>query len=327
MLEILSITGPIYLAIAAGVVSMRLGLFSRGDTRVMGTFVVNIALPCLLFSALIRRPVAGVLDPVYLVAYALGILVTAGLGALWAWRVRRLSGATSIIMAMGMACPNSGFVGFPVILLTLPAVAGQVLAMNLLVENLVALPLLMALADQAAGVGVPWYRAIGQAARRLARNPLVIAIVLGLVVSGLGIPVPTVLDRTVTLFSQVSSGLSLFAIGAALGATPASGFSLRGLVGDVLPITLGKLIGHPLITIALVAGAGLLGLPALTPDLQGALILSAAMPMLSIYPILVLRHGHETLASTAVVVTTLATAVTLTLVLWVFSHHLPLLGG
>lgn len=331
MLEILSITGPIYLAIAAGHLSVRFGLFTRADVRVMGTFVISVALPCLLFGALIHRPVIEVLNPTYLLGYTIALLVTALLGGLWAWRVRGLTPSASVIVAMGTACPNSGFVGFPVVLLTLPAVAGQVLAMNLVIENLIALPLLMALADQAAGAGVAWHRALAQSAVRLARNPLVIAMVAGLAVSALGIPVPVVVDRTATLFAQVSGGLSLFAIGASLGGGPGDADGreggLRRLIADVAPITAGKLLVHPVVAAMVLAGLALIGLPALDADLHTALILSAAMPMLSIYPILALRHGHAALASAAVVITTLATAVTLTLVIWAIRQHLPILTG
>ncbi|MBA4265878.1 MAG: permease, partial [Comamonadaceae bacterium] len=45
MLEIFTITGPIYLCIAAGFASVRWGLFSAADVRVLGRFVIQIALP------------------------------------------------------------------------------------------------------------------------------------------------------------------------------------------------------------------------------------------------------------------------------------------
>jgi len=39
MLEIISITGPIYVAIALGFLTTRLGLFAKQDMRVLGKFV------------------------------------------------------------------------------------------------------------------------------------------------------------------------------------------------------------------------------------------------------------------------------------------------
>ena len=62
--------------------------------------------------------------------------------------------------------------------------------------------------------------------------------------------------------------------------------------------------------------------------LDGLTPVRHAMPMLSIYPILALRYGHEELASLAVAVTTLATAITLTVLLWAVQHilHTDALG-
>ena len=48
---------------------------------------------------------------------------------------------------MGMSCSNSGYVGYPVAMLALGPVAGVALALNMVVENLVKLPILMSLAD------------------------------------------------------------------------------------------------------------------------------------------------------------------------------------
>ena len=50
MLDILAITGPIYIAIALGYCLTRAGLFSRADMRVLGQFVIHVALPALLFN-------------------------------------------------------------------------------------------------------------------------------------------------------------------------------------------------------------------------------------------------------------------------------------
>ena len=56
MLDILAITGPIYLCILAGWASVRWNFSTKADMRVLGKFVLQIALPALLFSALASRP-------------------------------------------------------------------------------------------------------------------------------------------------------------------------------------------------------------------------------------------------------------------------------
>ena len=81
MFDILAVTGPIFLAIGAGALSTRAGLFSQDDLRVMGRFVINLALPCLLFDAVARQHFGDILNGSYLLAYAAGSLATATAGA------------------------------------------------------------------------------------------------------------------------------------------------------------------------------------------------------------------------------------------------------
>ena len=76
MLDILSSTTPIYLAIAAGFLAARGGLFDKPEIRALGKFVIHIALPSLLFNALIQRRFDDILNTTYLAAYAAGSLLT-----------------------------------------------------------------------------------------------------------------------------------------------------------------------------------------------------------------------------------------------------------
>ena len=186
MLDILAITGPIYLAIALGYVTTRWGVFARADMRVFGKFTLYLALPALLFNALSQRSVAEILNGQYLLAYALSTLLVMGAGLVWTRQVQRRSLSYSSMMVMGMTCPNSGFVGFPIILLTLGPVAGVALALNMVVENLLLIPLLLAVADSDGGAPGQWRKALQQTLIGLVKNPMIIGIVAGFLFSWSG---------------------------------------------------------------------------------------------------------------------------------------------
>ena len=175
MLDILAITGPIFLCIALGYLTTRGGLFDRGDMRVFGKFLINLALPALLFNALSQRSVGEIFNGPYLAAYALGGLIMLAGTVLWYRKVAHEGMARSAIMAMGMTCPNSGYVGYPVMLLTLGApVAGVALALNMVVENLLIIPILLALADMERHEAGHWRQLVMQTLQGLARNPLIL---------------------------------------------------------------------------------------------------------------------------------------------------------
>lgn len=315
MLDILSVTTPIYLAIATGFLTARFGLFSKSEMRVLGRFVIHIALPALLFNALIQRRFDEILNGTYLAAYVAGSMLNLGLALLWARRLTRHEPGAHPYIAMGMTCSNSGFIGFPIMLLTLPSVAGIALALNMLVENILLLPLLMSLAEHRAEAGGGRLRAIGQSILRLRKNPLIIAIFAAVVLSLLELQLPAAVSRTVALFSQASSAVSLFVIGGTL-----YGLSAKGMRSKVIPITLGKLVLHPLSVWLALTLAVLLGMPALPADLRTALLLTAALPVMSIYPILGMRHGHEGFCAAALLFTTTLSFFTLSGLLVALGH-------
>jgi len=312
MLDILAITGPIYLCIALGYLATRRGLFDRADMRVFGKFVINLALPALLFNALSQRSVSEIFNGRYLLAYALGSLILLSVATVWFRQLRGESMSRSAIMAMGMSCPNSGYVGYPVLLLTLGApVAGVALALNMVVENLLVIPVLLALADMDRHESGHWHKLVVQTLQGLVRNPLIIAIVAGFLVSALGLHMPSPVSRTVTLFAQASSALSLFVIGGSL-----VGLQLQGMKSSVAQIDVGKLVLHPLCMLAVMTWL----VPIDDTPLKVALLLTGAMPTMGIYTILAQRQGHEGLASAALLVGTMASFFTLSGLLWVLRH-------
>ncbi|CAN5354495.1 AEC family transporter [soil metagenome] len=318
MFNILAITGPIYLTIVLGFAATRMGLFSKADMHVLGKFVINLALPALLFNALAQRPIGEVLNGPYMLVYAVGSLVTLSLGWLWARRVARQDGATSAYYAMGMSCSNSGFVGYPIALLTLGPVAGVLLGLNMIVENLLLIPLLLALAERGEGRSGAWHLALRQSLMNLLRNPMVLGLLAGLMVSLMGWKLPSPVGRTVTLFSQASGALSLFVIGGTL-----VGLQVQGIMrNQVAQIAVGKLLLHPLAVVAVLMLLEAGGLMPMEPQLRMGLVLTAACPMLGIYPILAQKHGRDGLAAAALLGATVASFVSISLVLWVFRQLL-----
>jgi malonate transporter and related proteins len=314
---VLALTGPIFLVIAAGYLTTRAGLFERTEMRVFGKYVINLALPALLFNALSQRSVAEVLNPVFVGAYAIGGVATMMLGIVWARRHAGKPISASAIVGMGMSCPNSGFIGFPLIAQVFGAVtAGIGLALAMVVENFLLLPLALAIADSE-GAGAEgsraqrWRTAVWQSMRGLARNPMIHGIALGFLFSLFGWRLPEPLAKAVNLVASSCAAISLFVIGGTL-----VGLRVRGMRGDIGAIAFGKLLVHPVIVLGLV-----LLLPPMARELQVTVVVMSAVPMLSIYPILAQKHGHDAMAAGAQLGTTVASFFTLTLLLWAIQQR------
>lgn len=311
MLEVFSVTGPIYITIAVGYIATRFGLFQASDMRILGRYVLYLALPMLLFRALSQKSVIEIANPAYIAAYLAGTLTMVVLGYVV---VRKLFGRermTAAISAMGMSCPNSGFVGYPILMLVFPSVAGTVFALNMFVENVFIIPLLLMLAERAKGQEGHPLQALAGALGRLALNPLVIGLAAGLVFSLTGLELPGPVSRSVDLFAQSSAALSLFVIGGMLVGLP-----VTGLAGRVIPVVIGKLLVHPSIMILALMAVPMLGFAPLETPFREALILSAAMPLFGIYPILAQKYGEEGFAAVGLLATTVASFVTVSALLW-----------
>lgn len=316
MIEILGITSPIFLIVFLGYVLTRRGLFAKTDIRALGTFVVNLALPALAFKAVASTPLSDIFNPGYLFAYGVGSLLTMVAGYASGTVIRRGDRQASTFYAMGFACANSGFVGFPILLLTFHSVAGVSLALNMMIENLLVIPLLLIMAERGKH-GTGGWDTLRKLARKLATTPLIVAMIGGVAAASLSLSLPPMLARSVDMLAAASSALSLFVIGGALVGLP-----IGGMGKSITPIVLGKLVLHPLAVALCLLLAPQLGLPAIDRELCMAAILMAAMPMMSIYVPLAMQYGQEEFAAVAQLLTTITAFFTLSGLLWLL-RHLP----
>lgn len=307
---VLGITLPIYIVVALGYLTTRRGVFAPAELLVMGRYVLNIALPALLFHATASRDIAQILHPGYMVTMAVAGLVTAALTFAWftltgADRTRRAAGV------MGATCPNSAFVGYPVMLLAFPDQAGLVLALNTTVENLLIIPLSLVLFELSkADAKGSLARQIAKALRGVLARPYMIGLILGLAWSLTGLTLPDVADRTLTVLGASAAALSLFVIGGTL-----SGLPLEGNRPAAIQTALAKLLLHPAIMALMVLLVPLTGL-ALSPEMAAIAILSAAMPIFGIYTILAQDIGRQGMAALAITLTTIGGFATISAALW-----------
>jgi len=302
--SVLTVTAPIYLLIAAGFAAVRWGWMAPGDMRVLGRFVAQFCVPALLFNALSHNDIADVLDGRYLAAYAGGSLLAFVTVMQVARRLRDRPSSMAALQGLGAAASNSGFVGYPIVQQLIGPAAGVALALGVLVENLIVMPLALALARPADG-GKGRREVLADAAIGLVRNPMILAILAGLAASASGLQLPSVLDRTVALAAAAAPPTALFVIGGTL-----VGLRLEGIRGDLALVVAGKLVLHPLCVLALVWL-----MPPQEPALRAAAVLFAAMPMMSIYPVLAQRHGHDRFCAAALLAATVVSFVTISVLI------------
>ncbi len=309
MLEILAITLPIFLLIGTGFTAARTGLLSRDNLQGVGSFVMYLALPALIIRALTDSPLAEVFNPTYLLAYGLGSLAAflVGLALSVGLRGKRLEAGA--LHALGMSASNSGFIGYPVALMAIGPPAAIFMALNMVVETLFIIPSALILAEasrQQGGLG----QVVRQTAARLARNPVLLGLLVGLTLALSGLRLPGPLQQVIEMLADAAGPAALFTIGGML-----HGLKVRGMAADMGQVVVGKLLLHPLAVLAC-----FLLLPDPDPLMIAAGLLFACAPMISVYPLFGRQYGQGETSAAALMVGTLASFLTISLVLWGLSR-------
>ncbi|MDE2577562.1 MAG: AEC family transporter [Hyphomicrobiales bacterium] len=306
MTDILAVTTPIFLLIGLGYAAVRLGFFAQDQARALGAFVINVALPALIIRALSQRPFSELANLRYLALYGGVSLVVFAFGyAVARLALRRPQGAASMI-ALGGSISNSGLIAYQIATLAVGPTAGLAMALNMAFENVLLIPLSLAIAEAAAGRGTGFAATTATTARRLARHPLLIAIVIGAAMAASGLTLPRAIERAVDMLANAAGGAALFSIGGAL-----VGLSARGLGADVALIAVCKLLIMP----ALI-WIGLHYVHGIDPILQRTMMIFAAAPMVTIYPLIAQAYGEGRSASAALLATTALSFFTVSAVLY-----------
>ncbi len=302
MFQLFLLTLPIFMLIAIGYFAVRAGWVSESALPSLGSYVIKLALPALLFQSMASRPVEESLDFEYIRAYALGSAVLLLVAFTLSARGRGASCWESAFQGLGSTLANSAFIGLAV-------------ALTMLVDLLILIPLGLVLAELCSGQGGAGRRA-ALLFRSTLTNPLVLAIFAGLLVSWLELRLPDALDQTVGMLGRSAPAVALFVIGGSLVSS-----SVKGKLVDIGQMTVFKLLLHP----AIVALAVWL-LPDFDPAMQAIAIIMAAMPMASVLSLLGERYGQSALCAPALVVATAVSFISINLILWLLglANMLPM---
>ncbi|MBP5979212.1 MAG: AEC family transporter [Halomonas sp.] len=310
MLEVAAIIAPIFLLIGVGYCSMRIRILNREQMQGVGKFVLYIALPALLIRAITQNPLEEVFNINYLLAYGLGSLGVFGLALGYTVMLKKQPLTIGSISALGMSVSNSAFSGYPVAVMIIGPPAANFLALNMIIENLLIIPLALILAEagQQAGRGV--MKSLQKTLKQLVKNPILIGLFIGVLIAVTDIHLPTPVTQAVDMLAKAAGPAALFAIGGAL-----YGLQIRGVMGEVNQIVTGKLIIHPLgvlICMWLIAGNDVL-------LIAGGLLFASA-PMASIYPLLGQRYGMGNVAAGALMAGTLMSFVTISIIVGLMTY-------
>lgn len=261
VLNILSVTFPFFALVLAGFLAAHRRLLPLEAIPGLNGFVLYFALPCMLFRFGSGTPIVQLLDVTLFVSYTLcALLMVAFVVAVSLNRRIRWNDAS--FGALVGAFPNTGFMGVPLLVALLgPAAAGPAIV-TIVVDMLITTSLCIALSrlDGADEHGAS--RAAKNAFISVLKNPMPWAISLGALFSATDYELTGPLAKTVALLADAASPVALFTIGAVLARTQIrvkeSGHAPIAW-RDYLPVSLFKLVLHPVLVLLVLAATVQLG--------------------------------------------------------------------
>ncbi len=232
---------PLLALILLGWFLRRRNLLGAGAARELTVFVVWLALPSLLFEAIAGASWAQLWQPQFVIAYAGAMVVTF---VLTFWCLPKAAPfADRCLDCFGATYANSGFIGIPLsqLLLGKEALIPATIATLLTAVLLFAVGIVML--ELGAGSSTRPLGSIAKAGRAVARNPLVVATVLGGLWSASGWTMPQAPHRLLELLAGAAGPCALVSIGALLAQPAPAGKAATPL----MPLVVAKLVVLPAI--------------------------------------------------------------------------------
>lgn len=250
MQAILNVALPIFGVVLAGYLAGRWRILGGDSTAALNAFVSYFALPVLFFGTLARTPVAAVLDPGLMLGFGIVVLATFLLGMASTRLVSPMNGRRAGLAAMslqGIAASwgNVGYMGVPLCLAAFGEAGLPPAMLTVIVTAIVAMVIGVMLIELEVAAGRGPLKTFLRAAFNVAKNPLPLSIALGIVVSALGLPMPTPVEKWLDLLGAAAAPCALFAIGLFL-----SDKSVKSGLTEASLAALLKMVIQPLLAMA-----------------------------------------------------------------------------
>lgn len=297
-------TIPIFLIILLGYILKKINFLTEEFAAMANKYVFVVALPAMLFEDIASSDISEHMN----LKFFLFCFVTTITMFLLVWLIARLflkdktkvgafaqASARSSAAVLGVAFVEniSGNIGSTPLMIVAAVPFFNILSVIILVCN--------ANSDENVKKGK-----IKNSFINIAKNPIIIGILLGLIVSLIRLPIPAIASKSINYIARTATPMALIAVGA--------GFDIKEAFTCLKPAlasTFIKLIGLPLIYLPIAYQMGFAG-----SEMVAILVMLASPTTVSCYVMAKNMDNDGVLTSNVIVLTTLLSSITLTM--WVF---------
>jgi len=307
MIDVLNLALPYFGLIFIGFACGKLKQIPDTALAWMNFFIIYVALPALFYRIIAQTPLEKLASANFVFATTLATFLAFALSFAIGMAIRRGNIAESTIAGLAGGYGNIGYMGPGLALATLGAEAAVPVALIFCFDTLLLftlVPFLMALAK-------PTQVSIGATAvevvKRIVLHPLMIATAAGVASAAIQFQPPVALDRLLQFLHNAAAPCALFTLGVTVALRP-----LKKMPWEVPLLTVVKLAVQPVLIFLLLSLFG----PFEQSWVETALLMAALPPALNVFVFARQYDSWVEQASSAVLVGTLVSVVTLTSVMW-----------
>lgn len=307
MTDILALVLPFFGIIFLGFAVARITKQPADALGWMNTFIIYVALPALFFQLLSKTPFEKLSEGSYIFGSVFSTYVAFTL--IFVFSVIRTYGELreSTIKGLAAAYGNIGYMGPGLALLAFGEPAAVPVALIFCFENIMHFtiaPLMMAVAgDRSQSIGSLLLGIV----RKIVLHPFIIATAVGVLAAYINVKPPLPVERLLDYLARAAAPCALFVMGVTLALRP-----IGRLPVDIVPITLMKLILHPVICYVVLSWIG-----NFDPVWVYTAVLLAALPTAT--NVFVIAQQYEVWtnrASASILVTTIFSVLSVTALLY-----------
>lgn len=281
----------------------------------LNVFVFYFAVPPLVFKSITEAPVESLFNWGFIAATTISsylVFVAVFAVSLMFFKSRMTSAA---IQASAASYGNLVYLGIPLAIATFGRDAAVPAALIACFDNLVQFTLVPLIAGLENGNGASRRETLKTVFGQIARNPLIVASVMGVVVAVSGLRLPAAVDTLVTNLGGAAAPAALFAMGVTLALR-----RLQGFRHEMPVILIAKMVIHPFLVLMLMRMIG-----GIDPTWMGVAILLAALPTAANVFVMATRYrAYVDGVSNAILISGLISVATISTLLYMIDkQYLP----
>lgn len=303
---------PICMMILAGWFCRAIKLVDASLADPLTKFSFFPVAPALIFLALAKTDFSKLFDYGFLISYLITMIVIFFITLLISLLVFRKSLNNSCIEGMFCTSGNTVMIGFPVAFVLLGHEASIALSISLILITMICLPFLLFFFEHSKQSETNAMKLIGKTLLNNFKNPVIIALIAGILFSCFQVPLPTFVQSFLGYFASALIATALFSVGLSI-----EKITLKELI-SILYVSFLSLLVRPLIA----WGIGILF--QLTPVNLLALVIFNAIPTPKTFFVFAAKYRvFQKEAASIVSLSTICSVITIPVVVFVLEHFYP----